>query len=633
MPDSPASDNTIKGTLLLFKIPASALGTARSSSRSRARPAARAPRSTSTSRSAPVSAASRTCARDRRGRLAAGARADEHHRDRHARACRPARRRRTRRRCRPRRPRAARSGRLGSGSSWVVSRSSAVPVLPATLTPGIAAPRRSRPDDRAHEAADGARRRRSVVAARPRSGSRPCGASAALLRRARRSSPRRGHLQRRRQHPALADRGRADGEVVADLLRLGHRRARGPASAGSALKPNFSAVATSRFGPQPGAERGEDRVAGVGEGVLQRAAARLAVGVLQLDALEHGRGLDGELGRGLATPASSAPDEVMILNVEPGGWGAEEAMPASASTSPVLGRRTATPPKRPASASTAARWTSGSIVVRTALPRCGSTGPARARRRAARRRGGRPAASNSRSSPVSPTSASCGTPRRSHSSARSGGRAEAAGDLGGQRAELGLVRLALRERRAVARQDVARGGMRRAASAARRAAGRGRRARRVQSTAAPSSSTNGSATARDRPNTRVRSGRGWRTSRPRARPAGRCRQTRSVSLVGRRVLAATTRRVAAPAPPAPAASAAPCSRRAPRRREATARRRAGAGATGAGDGAADEGRARRRAAAARARRRERRRRRAGGRRAGCARAGRDSRLGNEPRRG
>ena len=37
----------------------------------------------------------------------------------------------------------------------------------------------------------------------------------------------------------------------------------------------------------------------------------------------------------------------MILNVDPGGWGAETARPASASTEPSRGRTTATPPSLP----------------------------------------------------------------------------------------------------------------------------------------------------------------------------------------------------------------------------------------------------------------------------------------------
>ena len=112
----------------------------------------------------------------------------------------------------------------------------------------------------------------------------------------------------------------------------------------------------------------------------------------------------------------------MILNVEPGGCGAENAIPDSPSTSPVEGRSTAMPPKRPASASTAARWMSGSIADFTSTP---SRALARATTRVPARRmpPGLPArrSSNSRSSPLRPTGAPSGTPRRASSSARSGG--------------------------------------------------------------------------------------------------------------------------------------------------------------------------------------------------------------------
>ena len=59
----------------------------------------------------------------------------------------------------------------------------------------------------------------------------------------------------------------------------------------------------------------------------------------------------------------------MILNVEPGGWGADTASPASASTAPSRGRMTATPPSLPPSASCAARMSPGRSVVRTERPR------------------------------------------------------------------------------------------------------------------------------------------------------------------------------------------------------------------------------------------------------------------------
>ena len=69
---------------------------------------------------------------------------------------------------------------------------------------------------------------------------------------------------------------------------------------------------------------------------------------------------------------SSAAAVVMILNVEPGGWGAEKATPARARTSPLRGSRAAMPPSRPASASTADSCSRLSIVAftrRTALAR------------------------------------------------------------------------------------------------------------------------------------------------------------------------------------------------------------------------------------------------------------------------
>ena len=72
---------------------------------------------------------------------------------------------------------------------------------------------------------------------------------------------------------------------------------------------------------------------------------------------------------GVATPAASAPDRVMILNVEPGGCGADTARPASASTEPSRGRTTATPPSLPPSAAAAARCSPGRMVAWTERPR------------------------------------------------------------------------------------------------------------------------------------------------------------------------------------------------------------------------------------------------------------------------
>ena len=81
---------------------------------------------------------------------------------------------------------------------------------------------------------------------------------------------------------------------------------------------------------------------------------------------------------------------VTILKVEPGGWGAEKAMPASARTSPFWGSRAAIPPSRPARAVTAAAWMRVSIVVRA------GGGRARLRARQDRRAGAQLAARGTR---------------------------------------------------------------------------------------------------------------------------------------------------------------------------------------------------------------------------------------------
>src|ERR1700750_764659 len=58
----------------------------------------------------------------------------------------------------------------------------------------------------------------------------------------------------------------------------------------------------------------------------------------------------------------------MILNVEPGGWGADTARPARPSTAPSDGRMTATPPRRLPRAFAAACWSPRWIVVCSERP-------------------------------------------------------------------------------------------------------------------------------------------------------------------------------------------------------------------------------------------------------------------------
>ena len=152
-------------------------------------------------------------------------------------------------------------------------------------------------------------------------------------------------------------------------------------------------------------------------------------------------------------------------------------MPASASTSPSRGRITATPPKRPASASTAARWIAGSIVVRTALPRRGAT-EASTRSPARSTPPGRPRELGVELAlqPAEPDRARPGgTPRRASSAARSGGAGPMRPATSAASAPSSeSARLALGERRAVARLDRRARRQRRAcATASRPAAGPG----------------------------------------------------------------------------------------------------------------------------------------------------------------
>ena len=130
-------------------------------------------------------------------------------------------------------------------------------------------------------------------------------------------------------------------------------------------------------------------------------------------------------------------------------------MPASASTSPSLGRITATPPRRPASAETAVAWMSGSIVVRTAWPRSGWT-EASSRSPASRRPPGG-AGQVGVELALEPGQAD-GRAVRHAAALELGGAlgrrgADAPGDLRRHRAELGEPVLALGQRRAVAGQD------------------------------------------------------------------------------------------------------------------------------------------------------------------------------------
>ena len=97
------------------------------------------------------------------------------------------------------------------------------------------------------------------------------------------------HLQRRRLHASLADRRRADGQVVADLRRRRDRARRGPGDVGGVVEPEPLGDADEPRCPERGAQRREHRVAGDRERLRERPAAILAVGVLELDAAQRRR--------------------------------------------------------------------------------------------------------------------------------------------------------------------------------------------------------------------------------------------------------------------------------------------------------------------------------------------------------
>ena len=155
----------------------------------------------------------------------------------------------------------------------------------------------------------------------------------------------------------------------------------------------------------------------------------------------------------------------MILNVEPGGWGAENATPESPSTSPVAGRSTAMPPKRPAERldrrALDVGVDRGAHVV--AVARLGAGDHARARAQDAAGAAGEPLVELALE-PVEPDRRAVG-----HAAPRELGgalgrrRPDAPGDLGGERPEVRQPVRALGQRRAVAREDLAARGQRRLA--------------------------------------------------------------------------------------------------------------------------------------------------------------------------
>ena len=245
---------------------------------------------------------------DRRGGVAAGAVFDEQHADDDARVQR--RRERgepgvgvARLRWRLTQPSAPDSAfGFAATSPELVRRrlqavfSSAVPVLPATVDAGDRRRgARARAHHADHQATHGARhggahrRRAAPAAAAPEAkvGRGRCPPSATVAATVAICSGARQHL-------TLADRRRSDVEFALDLAG---RRQRALGCARDARR----VVEAEAFGrrhqarrAELHAERCEHRVAGHREGEFERAAAFLAVGVVQLDAVERGVGGVGE---------------------------------------------------------------------------------------------------------------------------------------------------------------------------------------------------------------------------------------------------------------------------------------------------------------------------------------------------
>ena len=362
MPDTPGFNTANQGSLLLFKLTLDALDNRPLELKMRIlddrpdrhhrprrlavsrRPARPATASPSGPRAARPGRPARRSRRRRRPRRAAPRR-------RRA-APRPARRRRTTRRCRSGRRAPASGARrrrgigarraLGLASCRAARRCRSCPRRGCRRSPRR---RRSLAHDGLHHAPDHARDAAGTTCVR--FGGRP------------RSSVSRG----RRPRPAIVAATHAICSAVACTLpwpiadeptarpspislAAGIVLVAAPGMPGSVLKPNCSAVFDEALRAQAGAERREDRVARVRERLAQRAAAGLAVGVLELDALDHRLRLDGVLRVQPGELVLSTPASVMILNVEPGGCRPEKAIPASARISPVRGRTTATPPRR-----------------------------------------------------------------------------------------------------------------------------------------------------------------------------------------------------------------------------------------------------------------------------------------------
>ena len=235
-------------------------------------------------------------------------------------------------------------GAAGTGSSLTVERSSAVPVLPATGTPLTAAPtpvpdlttsRIPRPTKRATE--------RGVAWLEPvRSPLRSVG-SISLP-----SSPIAAAMSAIWSGVVstlpwpIAVEPTARSSPISPAAGIVERAA--PISCGSLLKPNRSAAATSRSAPSSAPTGANTELQECANESIKEPPHASPLAFWSSTPSSVAAVWTGKLSSRLTVPASSAPASVMILNTEPGGCGAENATPASASTSPVRGRTAAIPP-------------------------------------------------------------------------------------------------------------------------------------------------------------------------------------------------------------------------------------------------------------------------------------------------
>ena len=138
----------------------------------------------------------------------------------------------------------------------------------------------------------------------------------------------RGHPERRREVLVLADRARADGEAVLEVLGGRDRARLGRGDVRLLVEAEGSAAATSRLAPSLAPSGPKTELQECANEFDEAAAAGLVARVAQPDAGQR-RGRAHRIGaRRLARRrAWSAAAAVMILNEEPGGWGAETARP------------------------------------------------------------------------------------------------------------------------------------------------------------------------------------------------------------------------------------------------------------------------------------------------------------------